>query len=146
MREASEPSLKGVLSQLLNALIDQRVTHLAQGAQLIKALNMIAVKLIDGGEPTAVMVALMKLLRETLQSPTANNKFTELVMKVRFRSFLSIFLNDVVCSAYGNNVVESKVSPTNCVLELCCRRRTSSCKRSPWHRGSSARVTHHYAL
>lgn len=84
VREASEPALKGVMSQLLTALLDARIASLAQGAQISKSINMITVKLVECGEPTNVMLALMRLLREALQAPTCPNpKFTELVMKVR---------------------------------------------------------------
>lgn len=122
MREASEPALKGVMSQLLAALLDPRIASLAQGAQITKSINMITVKLVESGEPTCVMLALMRLLREALQSPTCPQKFTELVMKVRMRTcsspeVLQPYCNDTTCSACGSSAGASNNSHLSCASE-----------------------------
>jgi hypothetical protein len=85
VREASEQSLKGVVSQLLTALLEPRIAQMPSGTQVVRSINMIAVKLVEGAEPTAVLVALMRLLRETIASPTANKRFIDLVMKCMWK-------------------------------------------------------------
>jgi hypothetical protein len=58
--------------------------------QVIRALNQITVKLVEAAEPTVVLVGLMRLMRESLANPTANEKFVELVMKVRITIFIEL--------------------------------------------------------
>jgi len=47
--------------------------------QVVRSINLIAVKIVDNADPTSILVALIRLLRESVASATANVKYIELV-------------------------------------------------------------------
>ena len=84
MREATENTLKDILMQLLTTLLDDRFKA-PQFEHVVKSVNWLVVKLVEGAERTACLVALMSLLRETLSSQTASPKFVDLCLKCLWR-------------------------------------------------------------
>lgn len=82
VKEASEGSLKDLVCQLLTVLVDERLNFTNEGAELVRSINILIVNLVTNTDHTACIVALMRLLRDTLHSQTSSAKFQELVMKV----------------------------------------------------------------
>ncbi|KAK2999384.1 hypothetical protein RJ639_023164, partial [Escallonia herrerae] len=87
-----ESTLDGLITELLLWLLDERVPHMDDGSQLLKALNVLMLKILDNAERTSSFVVLINLLRpldpSRWPSPasnesfaTRNQKFSDLVVK-----------------------------------------------------------------
>lgn len=87
-----ESTLDGLITELLLWLLDDRVPRMDDGSQLLKALNVLMLKILDNAERTSSFVVLIKLLRpldpSRWPSPasnesfaTRNQKFSDLVVK-----------------------------------------------------------------
>ncbi|CAN6462652.1 unnamed protein product [Victoria cruziana] len=87
-----ESTLNSLITELLLWLLDERVPLMDDGSQLLKALNVLMLKILDNAERTSSFVVLINLLQpldasrwpspssvETL--PARNQKFSELVVK-----------------------------------------------------------------
>lgn len=83
VRDTSEGTLKDLICQLLTVLLDERLEKIPEGANVIRSLNVLLVKLVEKSDHTSCLVALIRLLRDTLHSQTSSAKFQELVHKVR---------------------------------------------------------------
>ncbi|KAK3018876.1 hypothetical protein RJ639_004441 [Escallonia herrerae] len=87
-----ESTLDGLITELLLWLLDERVPRMDDGSQLLKALNVLMLKILDNAERTSSFVVLINLLRPLDQSrwpspasnesfATRNQKFSDLVVK-----------------------------------------------------------------
>ncbi|XWS16703.1 hypothetical protein CRYUN_Cryun34aG0113700 [Craigia yunnanensis] len=87
-----ENTLDNLITELLLWLLDERVPHTDDGSQLLKALNVLMLKILDNADRTSSFVVLMNLLRpldpSRWPSPatnetfsTRNQKFSDLVVK-----------------------------------------------------------------
>ncbi|XP_020695563.1 protein MOR1 isoform X2 [Dendrobium catenatum] len=89
---AKESTLDNLITELLLWLLDERVPLMDEGSQLLKALNVLMLKILDNAERTSSFVVLIRLLRpldpsrwpspastETLAN--RNQKFSDLVVK-----------------------------------------------------------------
>ncbi|XP_061996116.1 protein MOR1 [Rosa rugosa] len=87
-----ESTLDSLITELLLWLLDERVPHMDDGSQLLKALNVLMLKILDNADRTSSFVVLINLLRpldpsrwpappanETLAA--RNQKFSDLVVK-----------------------------------------------------------------
>uniref|UniRef100_A0A1D1XIA6 Protein MOR1 n=1 Tax=Anthurium amnicola TaxID=1678845 RepID=A0A1D1XIA6_9ARAE len=87
-----ERTLDNLITELLLWLLDERVPLMDDGSQLLKALNVLMLKILDNAERTSSFVVLINLLRpldpsrwpsppssETIMA--RNQKFSELVVK-----------------------------------------------------------------
>ncbi|KAF5193151.1 Mor1 [Thalictrum thalictroides] len=87
-----ESTLHNLITELLLWLLDERVPLMDDGSQLLKALNVLMLKILDNAERTSSFVVLINLLRpldparwpslastETVAS--RNQKFSDLVVK-----------------------------------------------------------------
>uniref|UniRef100_A0A2P2MMY9 Protein MOR1 n=1 Tax=Rhizophora mucronata TaxID=61149 RepID=A0A2P2MMY9_RHIMU len=87
-----ESTLDSLITELLLWLLDERVPHMDDGSQLLKALNVLMLKILDNADRTSSFVVLINLLRpldparwpspasnETLS--IRNQKFSDLVVK-----------------------------------------------------------------
>ncbi|XXG85325.1 hypothetical protein AAC387_Pa11g0421 [Persea americana] len=87
-----ESTLDCLITELLLWLLDERVQQMDDGSQLLKALNVLMLKILDNAERTSSFVVLINLLRpldpsrwpspassETLAA--RNHKFSDLVVK-----------------------------------------------------------------
>ncbi|KAH1191484.1 Protein MOR1 [Glycine max] len=87
-----ESTLDSLITELLLWLLDDRVPHMDDGSQLLKALNVLMLKILDNADRTSSFVVLINLLRpldssrwpspalnESLAS--RNQKFSDLVVK-----------------------------------------------------------------
>jgi len=62
-------------------LLEPGVAELPEGGQLVRALNVLTVKIVDRSDHNAVSGALVKLLHECIGSSVLSSKYTVLVMK-----------------------------------------------------------------
>lgn len=87
-----ESTLDSLITELLLWLLDERVPHMDDGSQLLKALNVLMLKILDNADRTSSFVVLIKLLRplhpSRWPSPASNEtfaarnqKFSDLVVK-----------------------------------------------------------------
>ncbi|XP_043688647.1 protein MOR1 isoform X3 [Telopea speciosissima] len=87
-----ESTLDTLITELLLWLLDERVPLMDDGSQLLKALNVLMLKILDNAERTSSFVVLIKLLRpldpSRWPSPASNEtfaarnqKFSDLVVK-----------------------------------------------------------------
>ncbi|KAG9440986.1 hypothetical protein H6P81_016840 [Aristolochia fimbriata] len=87
-----ESTLDSLITELLLWLLDERVPQMDDGSQLLKALNVLMLKILDNAERTSSFVVLINLLRpldpSRWPSPTSNEnlssrnqKFSDLVVK-----------------------------------------------------------------
>ncbi|OMO82735.1 Armadillo-like helical [Corchorus olitorius] len=87
-----ENTLDNLITELLLWLLDERVPHMDDGSQLLKALNVLMLKILDNADRTSSFVVLINLLRpldpSRWPSPASNEtfaarnqKFSDLVVK-----------------------------------------------------------------
>ncbi|XP_022781710.1 cytoskeleton-associated protein 5-like [Stylophora pistillata] len=87
-RAVSRSSLKQLMQVLITVLSDDRLAALEDGPQILRAINVLMVKVIEMSDQTYVLGSLIKLLQDCLkllQESAGNSlsspKFLELVMK-----------------------------------------------------------------
>ncbi|KAJ6844297.1 protein MOR1-like [Iris pallida] len=103
-----ESTLDNLITELLLWLLDERVPVMDDGSQLLKALNVLMLKILDNAERTSSFVVLIKLLRPLDSSrwpaPTSNEsfgtrnqKFSDLVVKclIKLTKVLQVTIHDV---------------------------------------------------
>uniref|UniRef100_A0A0D9V739 Protein MOR1 n=1 Tax=Leersia perrieri TaxID=77586 RepID=A0A0D9V739_9ORYZ len=103
-----EGTLDNLITELLLWLLDERVPLMDDGSQLLKALNVLMLKILDNAERTSSFVVLINLLRpldpSRWPSPTPpeslavkNQKFSELVVKclIKLTKVLQSTISDV---------------------------------------------------
>ena len=66
---------------VINILIEGKTAELKGGPGLIRALNVLIIKIVDRSEHTNVICAFMRLLRESVGNSSLDPKFVETVMK-----------------------------------------------------------------
>ncbi|KAG6756741.1 hypothetical protein POTOM_040182 [Populus tomentosa] len=87
-----ESTLDSLITELLLWLLDERVPHMDDGSQLLKALNVLMLKILDNADRTSSFDVLINLLRpldaSRWPSPAStetfairNQKFSDLVVK-----------------------------------------------------------------
>lgn len=87
-----EGTLDRLITELLLRLLDERVPRMDDGSQLLKALNVLMLKILDNADRSSSFVVLINLLRPLDPSrwpapavnetvATRNQKFSELVVK-----------------------------------------------------------------
>ncbi|CAI0546153.1 unnamed protein product [Linum tenue] len=87
-----ESTLDSLITELLLWLLDERVPHMDDGSQLLKALNVLMLKILDNADRTSSFAVLINLLRpldpSRWPSPASteafairNQKFSDLVVK-----------------------------------------------------------------
>ncbi|KAI3709297.1 hypothetical protein L2E82_39057 [Cichorium intybus] len=78
----NERTLENLITQLLLWLLDERVPRMDNGGQLLKALNVLVLKILDNAEKTSSFVVLINLLKPSNESfASRNSKFSKLVVK-----------------------------------------------------------------
>ena len=99
-------------------MIDVKIINFNEGDQLIKAINIVTLRLLELSQQTTSYCALVKLLSESCQQEAtfASSKYLELVMKciwrqIRRLSGLLTFLFFLDDSIYPRN----KLKTPNCL-------------------------------
>ena len=82
-KKATTNSLHDLLHVIISILLEPKIQQLPEpdGGQLIRALNVLTVKILDRSDSTNVTSAFIKLLRDCVGNPSLSPKFVELVMK-----------------------------------------------------------------
>jgi len=81
VRKASTQVLHDLMNIIVLLLNDPVVVNLSQGAQLIRAWNVLTVKIVDKSNHNSVTVALIKLLHECVGSTQLPEKYCTHIMK-----------------------------------------------------------------
>ncbi|KAK8725453.1 hypothetical protein OTU49_010866 [Cherax quadricarinatus] len=82
--KATRDVLRDVVHVLIHILLDPRLSQLEDGPQIIRAINVLVVRIVEKAQFTHVFSALLKLLHESVGSG-GGCKFTELVMKCNWK-------------------------------------------------------------
>lgn len=85
-RAVAEPTVRGAIGELLLRLLDDRVPRIEEGGQLVRALNLLMLKILENANRTSSFVALLFMLRKppaVLLAPDAERRvrFSDLVVK-----------------------------------------------------------------
>lgn len=80
-KKASKDVLKDLVNSLITILLDNRLTTLEEGAQVIRTVNVMVVKIVEQADHTNILSALIRLLQDCVSSETCTVKFQELIMK-----------------------------------------------------------------
>merc|ERR1719187_320244 len=81
VKRASSAVLHDLVNVIVLILLEPGVADLPEGGQLVRALNVLTVKIVDRSEHNAVSGALVKLLHECIGTSVLSGKYCELVMK-----------------------------------------------------------------
>ena len=88
-------SASQVLHDLVNVivliLLEPGVPDLPEGSQLVRALNVLTVKIVDRSDHNAISSALIKLLHECIGSSVLSGKYCVLVMKCIWKVDTKVF-------------------------------------------------------
>ena len=80
IREAQRDLETSIPSKvIISILLEPEVHQLPDGAQLVRALNVLTVKMIDRSDPTAITCAFIRQLRESVGNTGVSQDFTEMV-------------------------------------------------------------------
>lgn len=82
--KATRDVLRDVVHVLIHILLDPRLSQLEDGPQIIRAINVLVVRIVEKAQFTHIFSALLKLLHESVGSG-GGCKFTELVMKCNWK-------------------------------------------------------------
>lgn len=80
-RHASTSALHDLLHVIISILLEPKMEQLPDGAQLLRALNVLTVKIVDRSDHTNITSAIVKLLSDAVANASLNPKFAETVMK-----------------------------------------------------------------
>ncbi|KAK8386172.1 hypothetical protein O3P69_010709 [Scylla paramamosain] len=83
--KATRDVLRDVVHVLIHIILDHRLSQLEDGPQIIRAINVLVVRIVEKAQFTHVFSALLKLLHESVGSG-GGCKFTELVMKCNWKA------------------------------------------------------------
>lgn len=79
--KTSKDILKDLFNSLITILLDQRLSLLHDGPQVVRSVNVMIVKIMEKSDYTNSLCALIKSLQECVSSETCSPKFLELIMK-----------------------------------------------------------------
>lgn len=71
-------------------LLDARLSTLEEGPQVARSVNVMVVKIVQKCSPTNIVCALIRLLKDTVESEASSAKFLEIIMKVGQRAALPL--------------------------------------------------------
>ncbi len=80
-KNASGPALHDIFHIIVTLLLEPKIEQLPDGTQLVRALNVLTVKIIDRSDHTNVTSAIIKLLSDSVAFSASNPKFVDIVMK-----------------------------------------------------------------
>ena len=108
---ATIKSLKDVIYNLLCVMIDSKICNYADGDQLIKAINMVTLKLLELSNQTTIYCALVRLLIESCDQENFSSKYIELVMKCIWRLIRRL-------SMPNNETLVQQIDTSKILLEI----------------------------
>ncbi|KAG8185075.1 hypothetical protein JTE90_029692 [Oedothorax gibbosus] len=80
-KKASRDVLRDLIPHLITVMLDNRLDELQEGAHVVKIINVLIMRILQKGNPTHVLSALIKLLYDSVGSVNVSKRFTDLVMK-----------------------------------------------------------------
>ena len=86
-KKAGSEALHDLFQVIVQILLEPKVEQLTDGAQLLRALNVLTVKIIDRSDHTNITSAIVKLLSDAVAKATIDPKFSETVMYKPHSSF-----------------------------------------------------------
>lgn len=96
------PTTEALICRLLVRLLDDRVNSLQEGQQLLKALNVLMLKILEHSNRTHVFCALLTLLRVApepivVQGQAVQQRFSDLVVKclIKLTKALQSFIGEL---------------------------------------------------
>ncbi|XP_060086364.1 cytoskeleton-associated protein 5-like [Ylistrum balloti] len=95
--KASKDILKDLINNLVTILLDNRLGELEEGAQVVRSVNVMVVKIVEKADHTSIMSALIRLLQDCVASEICSGKFLELIMKCLWKivRMLPEIINDI---------------------------------------------------
>jgi hypothetical protein len=84
-KTASVRTIKDLFFHLLTVMTDPKIVDYAEGDNLIKAINLVTLKLLEQTEQTTCYCSLVRLLAECCNNDKISQKYSELVMKCIWR-------------------------------------------------------------
>jgi len=81
VKRASSVVLHDLVNVIVLILLEPGVADLPEGSQLVRALNVLTVKIVDRSDHNHISGALVKLLHECIGSSVLSGKYCMLVMK-----------------------------------------------------------------
>jgi len=81
VKKATVQVLHDLVNVIVLILLEPGVPDLPEGSQLVRALNVLTVKIVDRSDHNAISSALIKLLHECIGSSVLSGKYCVLVMK-----------------------------------------------------------------
>jgi len=81
VKRAATVVLHDLINVIVLILLEPGIADLPEGGQLVRALNVLTVKIVDRSDHNAVSGALVKLLHECIGSSVLSGKYCVLVMK-----------------------------------------------------------------
>lgn len=84
-RHASSSALHDLFHVIISILLEPKMEQLADGDQLLRALNVLTVKIIDRSDHTNITSAIIKLLSDAVANASINPKFVETVMRCMWK-------------------------------------------------------------
>ncbi|KAH9795883.1 protein MOR1 [Citrus sinensis] len=101
-----ESTLDSLITELLLWLLDERVPHMDDGSQLLKALNVLMLKILDNADRTSSFVVLINLLRpldpSRWPSPASNESFA-----ARNQRFSDLVLQSTIYDVDLDRILQS---------------------------------------
>lgn len=85
-KKASRDVLRDLIPHLLTVMLDTRLDDLQEGAQVVKVINVLIMRVLQKSNPTHVLSALIKLLHDCVGSVNVSDRFTDLVMKCLWKN------------------------------------------------------------
>ncbi len=85
-RAVAEPTVRAAVGELLLRLLDERVPRIEEGGQLVRALNLLMLKVLENANRTSTFVALLLMLRKPPAALASSDvdrrvRFSDLVVK-----------------------------------------------------------------
>ncbi|XP_076313305.1 msps cytoskeleton-associated protein 5 [Tachypleus tridentatus] len=96
-KRASRDVLRDLVPHLVTVMLDTRLNELQEGPQVVRAINLLIVRILQRSNPTHVMSALIKLLHDCVGSMNTSDRYTELVMKCLWKMLrmMSQYINEL---------------------------------------------------
>lgn len=84
--QANANVISDLLYNLISILLDKRMQSMQGGAEVVREVNVITLRIVDNANRTHILAASVRLLRELLGSSMLTDEFLDLVIKVVWRA------------------------------------------------------------
>ncbi|PRD24913.1 UNVERIFIED_CONTAM: Cytoskeleton-associated protein 5 [Trichonephila clavipes] len=96
-KKASRDVLRDLIPHLITVMLDNRLDDLQDGAQVVKVINVLIMRILQKANPTHVLSALIKLLHDCIGNLNVSDRFTDLIMKCLWKMIrmIRLVINDL---------------------------------------------------